>query len=125
MNSPLLKTLTDSIPNLNESNISLWRSNLTTIFSLKGIAHWLKEGETKECPSEINLEIAGYILAKLDNQTYINCVKENDALEGIKLWRSIDEFYASSQTANQSRIFFNFLNLSFDPKNVEKFITDV
>lgn len=102
VNSPLLKTLTNSIPNLNKSNFSLWRLKLTTIFLLKGIAHWLKEGKTKECPLETNLEIAGYILAKLDNQTYINCVKENDALDGIKLWRSLNKFYASSQTANQS-----------------------
>lgn len=119
-----LKTLIDSIPTLSNSNFSLWRSKIITILSLKGIAHWLNSVKPKKCPPETNLEIFGYILAKLDNQTYINCVKDHLLTNRIKLWKSINEYYASYQTSNCSRAFFNFLNLQFDPKRVKKFITN-
>lgn len=67
LTSSLLKTLTDSIPNLNDSNFSLWQSKILNIFSLKCISHWLTSSEPNKCLANINLEIVGYILVKLDN----------------------------------------------------------
>ncbi|KNZ51734.1 hypothetical protein VP01_3835g1 [Puccinia sorghi] len=106
----ILKTVLEMIPQLMEEYYSIWRDKSTALLKL-----W----------RTINAELVMLFLSKMDSMTHINVVTAENRGSAQKLWLSIKERFASSQSSNRERIFNNFLYIKFEEDAVETFFTDI
>ncbi|KNZ59752.1 hypothetical protein VP01_166g14 [Puccinia sorghi] len=120
----MLKTALETIPQLTEENYSIWRDKITALLKLRGVLRALDNisvplGET------IDAELVMLLLSKMDSVTHNNVVTAENRDSAQKLWISIKERFASSQSSNRARIFNEFLYVKFQEDAVETFVTDI
>lgn len=72
-----------------------------------------------------NKEMAGYLMSKLDPGTHTNIITPETEDSSKLIWLAAKDYFASSQAANQARMFFNFLYLGFDLSNIDGLVTSV
>ncbi|KNZ52678.1 hypothetical protein VP01_3485g2 [Puccinia sorghi] len=104
----MLKTALETIPQLKEENYSIWRDKITALLKLRGVLRAL-ENVSVHLGEMIDAELLMVILLKMDSVTHNNVVmaKNRDSVQ--KLWISIKEQFASSQSSNRARISNEFL----------------
>ncbi|KNE94137.1 hypothetical protein PSTG_12567 [Puccinia striiformis f. sp. tritici PST-78] len=113
-NSVIFETLIKATLLLTDNNFSMWKSKILTIFEyLSG------EGELS---TEIELVLRMLLLAKLEkvHDRVVNPSNEEDTLI---IWQAIINEFASSEAANQERIWNEFSNMPFNDTEVLGFIT--
>lgn len=121
-----LKGIYESIPLLNEDNYSIWRSKFQNLFRLRKILFIMnQEDETEELDEDLNQEITAYLLSRLEAATHSNIITSDNKNNARGIWIAAKTHFASYQSANQARVFNNFLYLSFNEQQIEKFVTTV
>jgi len=124
INPTILKTTIEAIPVLTEDNFSSWRTRITALFKLGGVKDQMLDGEPALDDTD-NTILCAIILAKLSAITHNNVVTSENKDNAIALWKAILKRFNSSEPSNRARIYNQFANITFDPSNIEKFITEV
>ncbi|KNZ59388.1 hypothetical protein VP01_1742g3 [Puccinia sorghi] len=93
----MLKTALETIPQLNEENYSIWKDKMTALLKLRGVLTALNNlaaplGETD------NAELTMLLLSKIDSVTHQNVVTADNSESAQKIWTSIKDRFASSQS---------------------------
>lgn len=120
-----IKSLIESTPLLTADNYSMWRKKFEKLFKLRGIFEIMSDpDDLRRLDEELNQEFVAHIIAKLDSNTYDNVIDDVNKDDAQLIWLSTQLHFASSQSANQARVFNGFLHLSMDT-NIEVFVTAV
>ncbi|KNZ54487.1 hypothetical protein VP01_2933g1 [Puccinia sorghi] len=120
----MLKTAIETIPQLSEENFSIWRDKVVALLKLRGVLNAL-ESASIPLGETINAELVMLLLSKMDSVTHNNVVTAENRDSAQKLWLSIKERFASSQSSNRAKIFNDFLYLKFHEDAVGTFVTDI
>ncbi|KNZ54495.1 hypothetical protein VP01_2932g7 [Puccinia sorghi] len=120
----MLKTALETIPQLTEENYSIWKDKITALLKLRGVLNTLNNPQIPLGESD-NAELTMLLLAKIDSVTHNNVVTADNAESAQKLWSSIKDRFASSQSSNRARMFNDFLYVKFQEDGVETFVTDI
>ncbi|KNZ64129.1 hypothetical protein VP01_1063g2 [Puccinia sorghi] len=123
MNSMLYKTAIKSIPLLTQENYSMWHSRVINLLDLPKIKDAVVNQKTTLSSSE-ELILQTVLAAKLVATIHSNFVNHSNRENGIKIWNTINDF-ASTQSANQARVWNNLSLLSYNDTDVDGFITKV
>ncbi|KNZ50310.1 hypothetical protein VP01_4496g1 [Puccinia sorghi] len=123
INPMILKKTIDTIPILTEENFSSWKTQITALFKLGGLKDQILDGEPSLDEND-NTIICAIILAKLSATTHNNLVTSANEEDAIALWKAILKRFISTEPSNRARLYNQFANISFDPSNIEKFITE-
>ncbi|KNZ52148.1 hypothetical protein VP01_2759g8 [Puccinia sorghi] len=124
INSTILKTTIEAIPILTEDNFSSWRTRITALFKLGGLKDQILAGEPALEDSD-NTILCAIILAKISTVTHNNVVTSSNEDDTLALWKAIQKRFISTEPSNPARVYNQFASISFDPSNIEKFITEV
>ncbi|KNZ53750.1 hypothetical protein VP01_3144g2 [Puccinia sorghi] len=120
----MLKTALETIPQLNEENYSIWKDKMTALLKLRGVLTALNNQNTPLGESD-NAELTMLLLSKIDSVTHNNLVTAENSESAQRIWSSIRDRFASSQSSNRARMFNNFLYVKFQEDAVETFVTDI
>ncbi|KNZ43830.1 hypothetical protein VP01_982g8 [Puccinia sorghi] len=120
----MLKTALETIPQLNEENYSIWKDKMTALLKLRGVLTALNDQNTPLGESD-NAELTMLLLSKIDSVTHNNVVTAENSESAQKIWSSIKDRFASSQSSNRARMFNDFLYVKFQEDAVETFVTDI
>ncbi|KNZ60939.1 hypothetical protein VP01_147g11 [Puccinia sorghi] len=120
----MLKTALETIPQLTEENYSIWKDKITALLKLRGVLKSIND-QTVPLGESDNAELTMLLLAKMDSVTHNNVVTADNSESAQKLWASIKDRFASSQSSNRARMFNDFLYVKFQEEAVETFVTDV
>ncbi|KNZ45955.1 hypothetical protein VP01_767g6 [Puccinia sorghi] len=120
----MLKTALETIPQLTEENYSIWKDKMTALLKLRGVLNAINNPNVPLGESN-NAELTMLLLAKIDSVTHNNVVTADNSESAQKLWASIKDRFASSQSSNRARMFNNFLYIKFREDGAETFVTDV
>ncbi|KNZ44115.1 hypothetical protein VP01_94g2 [Puccinia sorghi] len=120
----MLKTALETIPQLTEENYSIWKDKITALLKLRGVLNAINNPQIPLGESD-NAELTMLLLAKIDSVTHNNVVTADNAESAQKLWSSIKDRFASSQSSNRARMFNDFLYVKFQEDGVETFVTDI
>lgn len=119
-----LKSLMESTPLLTETNYSIWRKKMERLFKMRGILKLVNSSNPRaEIPDDD--EMAGYLMSKLDASTHTNIITPENEDSTKLIWKAAKNHFASSQAANQAKMFFNFLYLGFNPNDIDSFVTSI
>ncbi|KNZ51960.1 hypothetical protein VP01_374g8 [Puccinia sorghi] len=124
INPTILKTTIEAIPTLTEDNFASWRTRITALFKLGGLKEQILAGQPPLEPKD-NTTLCAVILAKLSTTTHNNVVTSSNEDDAIALWKAIQKRFISSEPSNRARVYNQFASITFDPSNIEKFITEV
>ncbi|KNZ49313.1 hypothetical protein VP01_5096g2 [Puccinia sorghi] len=119
----MLKTVLETIPQLTEENYSIWKDQITALLMLRGVFQAINNPAVPLGESN-NAELTMLLLSKIDSVTHANVVMADNSSSAQKLWASIKDLFASSQSSNRARMFNNFLYIKFQEDGIEKFVTD-
>ncbi|KNZ54966.1 hypothetical protein VP01_2805g4 [Puccinia sorghi] len=120
----MLKTAIETIPQLTEENHSIWKDKMTALLKLRGVLQTLDD-TTLALGESDNAELVMLLLSKMDSVTHNNVITADNRDSAQKIWRSIKDRFASSQSSNRARIFNDFLYVKFQEDSVESFVTDI
>ncbi|KNZ54529.1 hypothetical protein VP01_2923g1 [Puccinia sorghi] len=120
----MLKTALETIPQLTEENYSIWKDKMTALLKLRGVLNSLNNLHIPLGESD-NAELTMLLLAKIDSVTHNNVVTSDNSESAQKLWQSIKDRFASSQSSNRARMFNDFLYVKFQEDAVETFVTNI
>ncbi|KNZ60951.1 hypothetical protein VP01_1477g3 [Puccinia sorghi] len=120
----MLKTALETIPQLNEENYSIWKDKVTALLKLRGVLTALNNTQIPLGESD-NAELTMLLLSKMDSVTHQNVVTADNSESAQKIWSSIKERFASSQSSNRARMFNDFLYVKFQEDAIETFVTDI
>ena len=123
INQTILKTTIESIPALNEDNFSSWRTRITALFCLAGLQDAMLTG-SPPLSDDDNTTLCAIIIAKLSSSTHSHIVNTTNEVDAQLLWKSILKRFVSAEPSNRARVYNQFASISFDPSNVEKFISE-
>ncbi|KNZ46159.1 hypothetical protein VP01_74g2 [Puccinia sorghi] len=124
LNSILYKTAIESIPLLTQENFSMWRSRVVNLLDLLKIKDAVFSEEGVLTSSE-ELILRTVLAAKLDANIHSNVINHNNKEDGMEIWKTINKYFASTQSANRARVWNNFSLLNYDDNDVNGFITQV
>lgn len=102
----------------------MWRKKFEKLFKLRGIFDIMNANNLTSLDDDTNQEFVAHILAKLNANSYNNIIDDTNKDNAKLIWRSTQEHFASSQSANRARVFNGFLHLSME-NNIETFVTTV
>ncbi|KNZ62188.1 hypothetical protein VP01_1301g7 [Puccinia sorghi] len=120
----MLKTALETIPQLNKENYSIWKDKMAALLKLRGVLTALNNLSTPLAEAD-NAELNMLLLSKMDSVTHQNVVTADNSESAQKIWASIKERFASSQSSNRARMFNDFLYVKFQEDAVETFVTDI
>ncbi|KNZ44866.1 hypothetical protein VP01_874g6 [Puccinia sorghi] len=120
----MLKTALETIPQLTEENYSIWKDKMTALLKLRGVLRILDNPQIPLGES-VDAELVMLLLSKMDSVTHNNVVTADNRDSAQRLWLSIKERFASSQSSNRARMFNDFLYVKFQEDAVESFVTDI
>lgn len=118
----ILKTAIESIPLLTLDNFSLWRTRIENMLDIQGLQDDLFS-DTGTLSETNNIYLRSIITSKLDASVHANIITVENKKEAKLIWKSILNFFASSEASNRSRVFDCLQNLTFNPKDGLGFIT--
>ena len=124
VNSTILKTTIEAIPILNEENFSSWRTRITALFKLGGVKDQMIAG-SPALEEDDNTILCAIIIAKLSQTTHSNVVDSSNEDNAQLLWKAVLKRFISSEPSNRARVYNQFASITFDPSNIEKFLTEV
>ncbi|KAI9611093.1 hypothetical protein H4Q26_008942 [Puccinia striiformis f. sp. tritici PST-130] len=121
-NSVIFETLIKATLLLTDNNFSMWKSKILTIFEYLSVKKNVFTKGEGELSTEIELVLRMLLLAKLEkvHDRVVNPSNEEDTLI---IWQAIINEFASSEAANQERIWNEFSNMPFNDTEVLGFIT--
>ncbi|KNZ52352.1 hypothetical protein VP01_3607g3, partial [Puccinia sorghi] len=122
LNSVLYKTAIESIPLLTQENYSMWRSRVINLLDLLKIKDVVLTAERQLTSSE-ELILRTVLAAKIDATVHSNVINHTNKEDGMLIWKSINDYFASTQSANRARVWNNFSLLAYDDSDVNGFIT--
>lgn len=117
-----LKASVNAIPLLNEENYSIRKDKMLMLFDLKDIKDAITRNEGPLSTKQ-DREIRAIILSKLDSTTHSNVINSSNISSSKLLCAEITRRFASSKTANQARVFNQFLHSPFNNQAVDGFVT--
>ncbi|KNZ56673.1 hypothetical protein VP01_2349g4 [Puccinia sorghi] len=120
----MLKTALETIPQLTEENYSIWKDKMTALLKLRGVLQTL-DNPRIPLGESVDAELVMLLLSKMDSVTHNNVVTAENRESAQKLWLSIKERFASSQSSNRARMFNDFLYVKFQEDAVETFVTEI
>ncbi|KNZ61475.1 uncharacterized protein VP01_1395g3 [Puccinia sorghi] len=99
INTTILKTAIEAIPLLTQDNYTLWKNRVKNMLDLQDLLEPL-------------VSSIGVLSTTKDKSSK-------------KIWKSISEYFASSQASNQARVFNAILHIYFNPNNMQESIPQV
>jgi hypothetical protein len=124
INSTVLKTALEAIPKLTSDNYTLWRNLVDNMLDVQGLRDALTS-DTGTLTASQDVNIRTIITSKLDSSIHPNVITHENKKDARKIWKSITEYFASTQPANRARVFNELLDLNFNISDVQSFITSV
>ncbi|KAA1071323.1 hypothetical protein PGT21_050312 [Puccinia graminis f. sp. tritici] len=124
INSTILKTALEAIPKLTSDNYTLWRNLVDNMLDVQGLRDSLTS-DTGTLNNSQDVHLRTIITSKLDSSIHPNIITHENEKDARKIWKSITEYFASTQPANRARVFNELLDLSFTASDVPAFITSV
>jgi transposase InsO family protein len=124
INSTILKTALEAIPKLTSDNYTIWRNLVDNMLDVQGLRDALTSSTGTLTDSQ-DVHLRTIITSKLDSSIHPNVITHENEKNARKIWKSITEYFASTQPANRARVFNELLDLSFNSSDVQSFITSV
>jgi hypothetical protein len=124
INPTILKTTIEAIPVLTEENFSTWKTRIVALFKLGGLKDQVLNG-APALEDDDNTILCAVIMAKLSTTTHKNVVNSSNEENAQLLWKSIQKRFSSNEPSNRARVYNSFANITFDPSDIDKFITEV
>ncbi|KNZ55916.1 hypothetical protein VP01_2543g1 [Puccinia sorghi] len=72
-----------------------------------------------------DVQLRTILTSKLEPSIHANVITHDNEKSSKKIWKSISDYFASSQASNRARIFNAVLHVQFNPNNVLEFITQI
>ncbi|KAA1085527.1 hypothetical protein PGT21_050055 [Puccinia graminis f. sp. tritici] len=124
INSTILKTALEAIPKLTQDNYTLWKNLVDNMLDVQGLRVSLTSDIGTLTDSQ-DVQLRTIITSKLDSSIHPNVITHENEKDARKIWKSITDYFASTQPANRARVFNELLDLSFNTSDVQSFITSV
>jgi hypothetical protein len=124
INPTILKMTIEAIPVLTEENFSTWKTRIIALFKLGGLKEQIINGEPA-LDNNDNTILCAIIMAKLSTTTHKNVVNSSNKEDALLLWKSILKRFISNEPSNCAQVYNFFASITFDPSDIEKFITKV
>jgi len=124
INPTVMKATIESIPILTEENFSSWKIRITSLFKLGKVKDQMYNG-TPPLDEEDNTLLTAIILSKISPGTHANIINSTNSEDAQKLWEALTNRFASSEPSNRARVYNQFLSITFESNNIEKFVTEV
>jgi len=124
INTTILKTAIEAIPLLNQDNYTLWKNRVESMLDLQELLDPLVS-PTGVLSATEDVQLRTILTSKLEASIHANVITHDNEKSSKKIWKSISEYFASSQASNRARVFNAFLHLPFNPNDVQEFITQV
>ncbi|KNZ53850.1 hypothetical protein VP01_3119g2 [Puccinia sorghi] len=124
INSTILKTAIEAIPLLSMDNYTLWKNRVENMLDLQELLKPLTTEEGVLSTTE-DVQLRTILTSKLEPSIHANVITHDNEKSSKKIWKSISDYFASSQASNRARIFNAVLHVQFNPNNVLEFITQI
>ncbi|KNZ54404.1 uncharacterized protein VP01_2957g2, partial [Puccinia sorghi] len=124
INTTILKTAIEAIPLLTNDNYTLWKNRVENVLDLQDLRTALTSS-TGVLSSTEDIQLRTIITSKLESSIHANVITHDNEKSAKKIWKSISEYFASSQASNRARVFNAVLHVQFNPNDVQDFITQV
>ncbi|KAA1115229.1 hypothetical protein PGT21_033832 [Puccinia graminis f. sp. tritici] len=108
INAMILKTAIEAIPLLTQDNYSMWSSRMMNFFELQKIKDTFIKEDTENLTGEDELQARTILISKLDPSIHSNVINHENNSNAIMIWKSIVHHFASTQAANQARVWNQF-----------------
>ncbi|KNZ48787.1 uncharacterized protein VP01_5415g5 [Puccinia sorghi] len=120
----ILKTAIEAIPLLNQDTYTLWKNIVKNMLNLQELLVPLTSPTGVLTASE-DVQLQTILNSKLESSIHANVTTHDNEKNSKKIWKSISDYFASSQASNCARVFNAVLHIQFNPNNVQDFITQV
>ncbi|KNZ59842.1 hypothetical protein VP01_1653g4 [Puccinia sorghi] len=124
INTTILKTAIEAIPLLTKDNYTLWKNRVGNLLNLQDLQATLTLS-TGIFSSLEDVQLQTILTSKLESSIHTNVITHNNKKSDQKIWKSISEYFASSQASNCACVFNAVLHVQFNPNDVQEFITQV
>ncbi|KNZ50430.1 hypothetical protein VP01_4430g3, partial [Puccinia sorghi] len=124
INSTILKTAIEAIALLTNDNYTLWKNRVKNLLDLQDLRVALTSS-TGVLSSTQDVQLRTILTSKLESSIHANVITHNNEKSAQKIWKSILEYFDSSQASNRARVFNAVLHIQFNPNDVQDFITQV
>ncbi|KNZ56017.1 hypothetical protein VP01_251g9 [Puccinia sorghi] len=124
INSTILKTAIEAIPLLTMDNYTLWKNRVENMLDLQELLKPLTS-ENGVLSNTEDVQLRTILTSKLEASIHANVITHENEKSSKKIWKSISDYFASSQASNRARIFNAVLHVQFNPNDVLEFITQV
>lgn len=118
----ILKTAIEAIPLLNQDTYTLWKNIVKNMLNLQELLVPLTSPTGVLTASE-DVQLQTILNSKLESSIHANVTTHDNEKNSKKIWKSISDYFASSQASNCARVFNAVLHIQFNPNNVQDFIT--
>lgn len=119
----ILKAALKAVPIISEENESIWEDKIMILLKLKGMKEALENNSKILSPAD-DMEIRVILLYRIDSVMHNKVVNSSNINSSKLLLQTINEIFASSQTANCAWVFNKFLYQQFKPDSIKSFITE-
>ncbi|KNZ63601.1 hypothetical protein VP01_1121g5 [Puccinia sorghi] len=124
INTTILKTTIEAIPLLTQDNYTLWKNRVENMLDLQELLDPLVQPNGVLSPAE-DVQLQTILTSKLESSIHANVITHDNEKSSKKIWKSISDYFASSQASNRARVFNAVLHVQFNPNDVQEFITQV
>jgi len=124
INSTILKTAIEAIPLLTMDNYTLWKNRVENMLDLQELRTSLTSPTGVLSASE-DVQLRTILTSKLESTIHANVITHDNEKSSKMIWKSISDYFASSQASNRARVFNSVLHIQFNPNEVQEFITQV
>ncbi|KNZ45380.1 hypothetical protein VP01_818g5 [Puccinia sorghi] len=124
LNTTILKTAIEAIPLLTQDNYTLWKNRVENMLDLQELLTPLTSPTGVLSASE-DVQLRTILTSKLESTIHANVITHDNEKSSKKIWKSISDYFASSQASNRARVFNAVLHIQFNPNDVQDFITQV
>ncbi|KNZ53819.1 hypothetical protein VP01_3128g3 [Puccinia sorghi] len=124
INSTILKTAFEAIPLLSMDNYTLWKNRVENMLDLQELREELTSPTgTLSSPEDVQLQTI--LMSKLESAIHANVITHENKKDAKKIWKSISDYFASSQASNRAPIINAVLHVQFNPNDALEFITQM
>ncbi|KNZ48083.1 hypothetical protein VP01_5926g2 [Puccinia sorghi] len=124
LNTTILKTAIKAIPLLTQDNYTLWKNRVENMLNLQELLTPLTSLTGILSASE-DVQLRTILTSKLESTIHANIITHDNEKSLKKIWKSISDYFSSSQASNCARVFNATLHIQFNPNNFQDFITQV
>ncbi|KNZ60139.1 hypothetical protein VP01_1605g2 [Puccinia sorghi] len=124
INTTILKTAIKAIPLLTQDNYTLWKNRVENMLDLQDLLEPLVS-PTGVLSATEDVQLRTILTSKLKSTIHTNVITHDNEKSSKKIWKSISEYFASSQASNRARVFNAVLHIQFNSNDVQDFITQV